>query len=148
MSNISNFEKLINTNNNLDNWHTNFTNFINQNSFIDYDEYGYFIRNNKIPDKLNFLFTLNIKLIFQYINYRKKYNEFFEYLKSFDLEEHNNTIANIKIQEFKNKYDKIEGKTLDFDQINAIVRENKNELVIASAGCGKTTTIVGKVKYF
>lgn len=147
MSNISNFEKLINANNNLDNWHTNFTNFINQNSFIDYDEYGYFIHNNKIPDKLNFLFTLNIKLIFQYINYRKKYNEFFEYLKSFDLEEHNNTIANIKIQEFKNKYDKIEGKTLDFDQINAIVRENKNELVIASAGCGKTTTIVGKVKY-
>ena len=85
MSNISNFEKLTNANNNLDNWHTNFTNFINQNSFIDYDEYGYFIRNNKIPDKLNFLFTLNIKLIFQYINYRKKYNEFFEYLKSFDL---------------------------------------------------------------
>ncbi|WP_298347918.1 UvrD-helicase domain-containing protein [uncultured Dokdonia sp.] len=39
------------------------------------------------------------------------------------------------------------GKSLDGQQREAIIRDEDNSLVIAGAGCGKTTTIMGKVKY-
>ena len=41
----------------------------------------------------------------------------------------------------------VEGRILDNAQIKAIINENENNLVIAGAGTGKTTTIVGKIKY-
>ena len=41
----------------------------------------------------------------------------------------------------------VEGKSLDDQQMKCIVRPDDNHLVIAGAGTGKTTTIVGKVKY-
>ena len=41
----------------------------------------------------------------------------------------------------------VEGKALDNQQIDCIVKDEINNLVIAGAGSGKTTTIVGKVKY-
>ena len=41
----------------------------------------------------------------------------------------------------------VEGNSLDFQQRNAIIIEEDNQLVIAGAGSGKTTTIAGKVKY-
>lgn len=40
-----------------------------------------------------------------------------------------------------------DGKSLDSNQREAIIRDEDNSLVIAGAGCGKTTTIMGKVKY-
>ncbi len=39
------------------------------------------------------------------------------------------------------------GKSLDTFQREAIIRDEDNSLVIAGAGCGKTTTIMGKVNY-
>lgn len=41
----------------------------------------------------------------------------------------------------------VEGRILDNAQIKAIINEEENNLVIAGAGSGKTTTIVGKIKY-
>lgn len=41
---------------------------------------------------------------------------------------------------------KIDGYSLDEYQIEC-VKENKNLLIVAGAGCGKTSTILGKVKY-
>jgi DNA helicase-4 len=41
----------------------------------------------------------------------------------------------------------VEGKSLDHQQRKAIIIEEDNQLVIAGAGSGKTTTIAGKVKY-
>lgn len=41
----------------------------------------------------------------------------------------------------------MENKTLDDEQISSIVSNSHNTLVIASAGSGKTTTIIGKIKY-
>ena len=52
-----------------------------------------------------------------------------------------------KIIEFKKLIPTIEGKTLDNNQILSIVNEKHNNLIIAGAGSGKTTTIIGKVKY-
>lgn len=41
----------------------------------------------------------------------------------------------------------VEGKSLDNQQRTAIIIDEDNQLVIAGAGSGKTTTIAGKVKY-
>lgn len=44
-------------------------------------------------------------------------------------------------------FDNIEGNSLDEQQRNCIITNEDNNLVIAGAGSGKTTTIVGKVNY-
>ncbi len=49
---------------------------------------------------------------------------------------------------FKNMFASVDKNiVLDDDQINAIVNDDKYTLVLAGAGTGKTTTMVGKVKY-
>lgn len=42
---------------------------------------------------------------------------------------------------------KVEGRFLDRQQMESIIKNPHNQLVIAGAGTGKTTTIIGKVKY-
>lgn len=44
-------------------------------------------------------------------------------------------------------FDSVEGRKLDTQQRTAIVTDEDNNIVIAGAGSGKTTTIVGKVNY-
>ena len=56
-------------------------------------------------------------------------------------------IFNESKKEFHNICGLVKNKELDDQQIDAIVRKNRNQLIIAGAGSGKTTTIVGKVKY-
>ena len=41
----------------------------------------------------------------------------------------------------------VEGQSLDEQQRKAVIINEDNQLVIAGAGSGKTTTIIGKVKY-
>ena len=41
----------------------------------------------------------------------------------------------------------VEGKYLDSQQLDGIICDADNQLILAGAGTGKTTTIVGKVKY-
>lgn len=48
---------------------------------------------------------------------------------------------------YKGFFDNIEGRALDKQQREAIVIDETNNLVIAGAGSGKTSTIVGKVQY-
>lgn len=49
---------------------------------------------------------------------------------------------------FKNLFSSVDEKiVLDDDQINAIINDDKYTLILAGAGTGKTTTMVGKVKY-
>lgn len=60
---------------------------------------------------------------------------------------HNDNIANIKINDAYNLIGNIEDKKIDKQQMKCIIKDTHNNLVIAGAGTGKTTTIVGKVKY-
>lgn len=60
---------------------------------------------------------------------------------------HNDRVANCKIENAYNLVGNVEGRQLDRQQMTCIVKEVHNQLVIAGAGTGKTTTIVGKIKY-
>ena len=71
--------------------------------------------------------------------YTKKYDNYFTKDELIDIEN--------KILEFKELIPKVEGKQLDDNQILSIVNTRYNNLIIAGAGSGKTTTIIGKVKY-
>jgi len=60
---------------------------------------------------------------------------------------HNNAVAKKQIQAAYNLIGNVEGRKLDSQQMLCIVKKAYNHLVIAGAGTGKTTTIVGKIKY-
>lgn len=55
-------------------------------------------------------------------------------------------IAN-ELKSYEKFFDNIEGRALDTQQRHAVVTDEDNNIVIAGAGSGKTTTIVGKVAY-
>ena len=63
------------------------------------------------------------------------------------ISSHNEQVANAKIQNAYELIGDVEGQKLDRQQMMCIVKEAHNHLVIAGAGTGKTTTIVGKIKF-
>lgn len=63
------------------------------------------------------------------------------------ISKHNAYVAKVKAQEAYALIGHVEGRKLDQQQMMCIVKEMRNHLVIAGAGTGKTTTVVGKVKY-
>jgi DNA helicase-4 len=52
-----------------------------------------------------------------------------------------------ELKAYNSFFDNVEGRKLDLAQRTAVVTDEDNSLVIAGAGSGKTTTIVGKVQY-
>ena len=71
---------------------------------------------------------------------------------NFNLEKYNEKIINKEYLEdyyyFKNMYQDIDASiVLDDEQIKAIIADEDYSLILAGAGTGKTTTIIGKVKY-
>lgn len=65
-----------------------------------------------------------------------------------DREEHNIQFVKSELENCKLYFDHVLGKyPLDFQQRDSIVKLEDNCLVIASAGSGKTSTIIGKAKY-
>ena len=48
---------------------------------------------------------------------------------------------------FKTLFDKIEDNPLSIQQRKSIVTDEDSTLVVAGAGTGKTSTVVGKVSY-
>lgn len=59
----------------------------------------------------------------------------------------NKTFLNEELVQYQVFFDNVEGRKLDIQQRTAIISDEDNNLVIAGAGSGKTTTIVGKVNY-
>jgi DNA helicase IV len=55
--------------------------------------------------------------------------------------------VNNELERNKDIFDNIDGKSLDSQQRKAVVVDEDNNLVLASAGSGKTLTISAKVKY-
>lgn len=61
--------------------------------------------------------------------------------------EYNQRFIISELDSYANFFDNIEGHKLDTQQRKAIVTDEDNNLIIAGAGSGKTTTIIGKVAY-
>ena len=62
------------------------------------------------------------------------------------VDEHNEDIVSKRIVEIDGRINPVEGRNLDEQQLRAIAFDTRSRLVIAGAGTGKTTTIVGLVK--
>ncbi|MCR5799211.1 MAG: UvrD-helicase domain-containing protein [Lachnospiraceae bacterium] len=77
---------------------------------------------------------------------REELDEFEREYSSF-VYTHNEKVAADKIEAARKIIGNVEGRALDDQQMRCIVKPMHNHLVIAGAGTGKTTTIVGKVKY-
>lgn len=60
---------------------------------------------------------------------------------------HNDEVASSLVIKAQRLIGDVEGRQLDTQQLKCIVKPSPNHLVIAGAGTGKTTTVVGKVKY-
>ena len=63
------------------------------------------------------------------------------------IQNHNNIALSQTINEAYRLIGSVEGQKLDSQQMACVVKDPHSQLVIAGAGTGKTTTILGKVKY-
>jgi len=63
------------------------------------------------------------------------------------IKKRNEEYIQLELKKHKDFFDNIEDQPLTDDQRRAIVTDEKNTLVVAGAGAGKTSTIVGKAGY-
>jgi len=63
------------------------------------------------------------------------------------IKQHNKAVINGRLERYRTFFDTCLAYPLDDQQRRSIVSEEDNCLVISSAGSGKTSSIVGKVKY-
>lgn len=59
----------------------------------------------------------------------------------------NKVFVKEELKKYSTFFDNIEGRKLDNQQRTAVATDEDNNIVIAGAGSGKTTTIIGKVNY-
>ena len=84
-----------------------------------------------------------------YFSLKSAFESFQNTQKSFldTIQTHNNYALKQKIEEAYQIIGEVEGQKLDHQQMACVVKDPHSHLVIAGAGTGKTTTILGKVKY-
>ena len=63
------------------------------------------------------------------------------------ISKHNEQLAVRRMDNARQLLGNVEGRQLDKQQMSCVLKDVYNHLVIAGAGTGKTTTIVGKIKY-
>jgi DNA helicase-4 len=59
----------------------------------------------------------------------------------------NRNFIQYELEKYSDFFDNIENRKLDMQQRTSVISNEDNNLVVAGAGSGKTTTIVGKVNY-
>jgi DNA helicase-4 len=80
------------------------------------------------------------------INSIEKFINIFENIES-KRNVNNQFYVKAELEASTTLFDNIENRKLDIQQRTAIIQDEDNNLIIAGAGSGKTTTIVGKVNY-
>ena len=90
-----------------------------------------------------------LKKAYRYNALLDKQNEILDVARSIPQQilRHNEYAINVRVQAAYSIIGDVEGRKLDKQQMSCIVKDVHNHLVIAGAGTGKTTTIVGKIKY-
>lgn len=102
--------------------------------------------------KNSFLGNKSIKEYRKAKNYEKlrsRINLYEEIVRTLDIKvnEFNEKVARGLVEKAYEIIGNVEGRPLDNQQMLSIVKGFTNQLIIAGAGTGKTTTILGKVKY-
>ena len=135
---------------------------INQNTFIDIPNNLYNVFEDSIicsrqkQDFVNYFkpyyqeaYSLLNKLKTAHITPPKKISKFINHFNAVNqlVKEHNEKTINFLLDTHKDFFDHCLKYPLDHQQRRAIVSEEDNCLVVSSAGSGKTSSIVGKVKY-
>lgn len=84
-----------------------------------------------------------------YRDWQKQSQQFLAALNglSASVAAHNKAYLKDAIADAYKRIGNVEGRRLDNQQMACIVKDAPNHLVVAGAGTGKTTTILGKVKY-
>lgn len=112
--------------------------YINKKNYREWLEtYKYtFLKLNKVDE----IFTTksDFESIKRFINIYNSYDE---------IEVYNKDYINKEKEQYKDIFDDINGISLDDNQREVIIKDEINHLVVAGAGCGKTTLISGKVMY-
>jgi len=88
----------------------------------------------------------NIKLEAEEVKAIKKFQDYFTSAEKY-RNEFNKLFVKDELKKYSSFFDDIEGIKLDNQQRTAIVTNEDNNIVIAGAGSGKTTTAIGKVNY-
>lgn len=124
--------------------------FSNPQDFIDpQEESSWKNRNNELLIDIASLNIKKFKRASRYkalINKQSELNQVVRVLSQ-QIIQHNDYAVSIKIQAAYSLIGNVEGRKLDLQQMTCIIKEAHNHLVIAGAGTGKTTTVVGKIKY-
>lgn len=106
-------------------------------------------RNDSLIADVNIIKIQNLKKAKHYKNLLEKQSELFQNANSLkqQISVHNDRVADAKIQNAYALIGNVEGRKLDKQQMSCIVKDAHNHLIIAGAGTGKTTTVVGKIKF-
>ncbi|MDY6388273.1 MAG: UvrD-helicase domain-containing protein [Fibrobacter sp.] len=106
-------------------------------------------RNQLFIDSLNKKEPKTFSKTSCYTQYKSAWEQFFSALDFLPqkVKIHNGQALVVRKTEAKQIIGNIKGFPLDEQQLECVVTDAHNQLVIAGAGTGKTTTIVGKVKY-
>lgn len=124
--------------------------FSDSQSFIEPSkEFEWHNRNASIIDSVS---TTNIQKVKKAIHYKRLLEKQADLYRSANslknqISVHNDRVADTKIQNAYALIGDIEGRRLDKQQMTCIIKDAHNHLVIAGAGTGKTTTVVGKIKF-
>jgi len=114
--------------------------------FSNYQENYWLSQHKKLLDEISGQSYGKIGLSDSDINAIKQFVS--NYKKTANLRNKFNTaFVSSELKKYSSFFDNIEGRKLDEQQRTAVVTDEDNNLIIAGAGSGKTTTIVGKVHY-
>ena len=123
--------------------------FEDENTYIDpskveewFSRYSH-LQSSKLTDDADLRKAKNYKAFVDRQNELRRFSNSLYYL----ISEHNDKVAEAKLREAYLLIGGVDGKKLDRQQMMCVIKEAHNHLVIAGAGTGKTTTIVGKIKY-
>lgn len=124
--------------------------FSDSHSFVDPGkEIEWSNHNASLIADMNIINIQKFKKAKQYKRLLEKQSELYQNANSLKqkISVHNDRVADTKIQNAYNLIGNVEGRKLDKQQMTCIVKDAHNHLVIAGAGTGKTTTVVGKIKF-
>ena len=115
-----------------------YVSFRDEQSFTDYYKEFYY----EVSGLLKRLKTLNVEPPCECVDFVYDFENIHSYVKS-----HNERYIQTELDENKVFFDSCLKYPLDKQQRRSIVSDEDNCLVVSSAGSGKTSSIVGKVKY-